>query len=439
VRAAQGRGGSLGETERLAEEALAIFHRAGDELGEGTALISLASIVWVRGDTARSNELELEALEKLERHPPGEELLNAYTRHAGSASIGGRSPEALDVIEKALALAEQLESDATVARLYQYRGIARSDLGDAGGVDDVRKGLELALDGGDVAAAGVGYSNLASNIYPHSAAEALVVWDEGIEYAAKRGMPGNGFWQSAESTSPLYDLGRWDEVVARATEVAEWASGGGLEYAGAIAATPHAFVLLHRGGPAEASSLLDRWLPVARKAGDPQVLVPALAASAAVAAASGDLRFAVERIRELDERSQQGAALYRPLYLPRLVMIALAAGDSSLADQLLGTTYLAAPRVAYSVAAARAVAAQHNEAFDEALELYEEAASGWSDYGFVLGRAEALEGAGRCLVALGEQQRAAARLEEARTLFAQLGAVDPHAAADEPRAADRAT
>jgi class 3 adenylate cyclase/tetratricopeptide (TPR) repeat protein len=422
LRAVQGRAGSPAEAERLAEEALAIFRTAGDELGEGVALVTLASIVWVRGDTTRSNDLEVEALTKLERHPPGEELLQAYSRRAGSVSIAGRSEEALEVIEKALRLADRLKSNATSSRLYQYRGIARSDLGDPGGIDDVRKGLELALDAGDLAAAGVGYSNLASNLYPRSATDALEVWDDGIEFAIKRSMTGNRFWQLAESTWALFDLGRWDDVVGRATEVAEWADGGGLSYAGAIAAPQHALVLLHRGQTRDAVALLDRWVPAAREAGDPQVVVPALSAAAQLAAATGDLQAAVELVREVEAGTRSGAQLYRPNHLPAFVSLALAGGEPELAQTFLETEYPSMARIVHSLVAARAIAAEASGASDEALALYEQAGTGWDEYGFVLGRGEALHGAGRCLLALGRTQQATAALREARATFAQLGA-----------------
>ena len=81
-------------------------------------MVALASIVWVRGDTAWGNELEEEALRKLERHPPGDELLLAYSRHAGSLSIAGRSREALEIIDRALRLADELESSSVAARMY---------------------------------------------------------------------------------------------------------------------------------------------------------------------------------------------------------------------------------------------------------------------------------------------------------------------------------
>jgi tetratricopeptide (TPR) repeat protein len=385
-------------------------------------MVALASIVWVRGDTAWGNELEEEALEKLERHPPGNELLIAYSRHAGSLSIAGRSREALEIIDRALRLADELESSSVAARMYQYRGIARGDLGDPGSVDDVRRGLELALEIGDLATAGIGYSNLASNLYPLSAKDALGVWTEGIEFAAKRGITSNRFWQLAESTWALVDLGRWDDVVARATEVVKWAEQGGLMYAAAIAGPQHALVLLHRGQAAEAAPLLEQFVPVAREAGDPQVLVPALAVSAKLAAANGDLLEAAELAREVETRTRTGAALYRPTYLPDLVAIALAGGAPDVAAAFLETEYLSTGRPAASAASARAFAAEERGALDDALALYEQAENGWAAYGSVLGRAEALHGIGRCLVALGDAQRALPALRSARELLAELRA-----------------
>jgi class 3 adenylate cyclase/tetratricopeptide (TPR) repeat protein len=422
LKALQGRGGPLDEAERRARETLAIFRTAGDALREGAALIVLSSIVWVRGDTAQSNELEVEALEKLERYPPGEELLNAYARRAGSLSIAGRSQEALETIDRALQLAEQLQSDAILARMYQYRGIARTDLGDLEGVDDVRSGLELALEIGDISTAGIGYSNLASNLLPRSPAEALDAWNEGIDFATKRGITGNRFWQLAESTWALFDLGRWDEVAERATEVVEWADRGGLAYAGAIAAPQHALVLLHRGRPDEAAPLLERFIPVARDAGDPQVVVPALAAAALLAAARDDLPLALDLVRELESRTRTGAALYRPNYLSDVVAIAFAAGTPEVAAAFLETEYGAIGRAAHSVVAARARVAEETGELDDALLLYEDAARRWADRGAVLSHAEALHGAGRCLVALGRAQEATSPLREARELLAGLGA-----------------
>jgi class 3 adenylate cyclase/tetratricopeptide (TPR) repeat protein len=425
LKSVQGRALSVDEPARLAEEALEIFRRAGEELGEGAALIALASIVWIQGDTARSNDLEIEAIAKLERHPPGEELLNAYARHAGSLAIAGRSPEALTAVEQALDLAQQLQSPSAAsitARMYQYRGIAKADLDIDGSIEDIRRGLELGHEIGDLSTAGVGYSNLASNLLPISAAEALAVWNEGIEFAVKRGISSNRFWQLAESTWALFDLGEWDELIARARTVVEWSDQSGLHYAAAIAGTQHALVLLHRGRIAEAAELLDRFVPTAREAGDPQVLTPALSAAAQLAFARSELRAALELVLEFEERSRVGAALYRADHLPALVPIAFAARAPEVARRLLESKYRNIGRIARAVVAARAIAAEQIGALDEALALYESAAAFRVDRGFVLGRADALFGAGRCLVGLGREGQAEAPLRAAGELYAQLGA-----------------
>src|SRR5215212_9683611 len=114
LKAAEARSGSPVDAVAWAEEAVAIFRAAGEEVREGAALIALSSVVWVAGDTARSSELESDAIKKLERHPRGEELLNAYARAAGSLSIAGRSEEALAMIDRALRLADELGSQSFV-------------------------------------------------------------------------------------------------------------------------------------------------------------------------------------------------------------------------------------------------------------------------------------------------------------------------------------
>jgi tetratricopeptide (TPR) repeat protein len=273
-----------------------------------------------------------------------------------------------------------------------------------------------------VATVGIGYANLASNLLPSSPAEALEVWNEGIELATKRHVSNNRYWQLAESTWALFDLGRWDEVIARATQVVEWAEQGGLMYAGAIAAPQQALVLLHRGQTTEAAPVLERFVPIASEVGDPQVLVPALSAAARLAFDRGDRSTALDFLRDLESRTRTGASLYRPNYLPDVVAIALEAGAPELAAAFLATEYRPTGRQSHSVVAAQATGAEHTGDIERALALYEEAATRWTKHGFVLGHAEALAGTGRCLVALGRAKEAATPLREARALLAQLGA-----------------
>jgi class 3 adenylate cyclase/tetratricopeptide (TPR) repeat protein len=422
LKAVLGRASRFDESEGYAREALAIFRTHDNELRQGAALVELSQFAYLRGDRARSDELINEAIELLERHPPGEELLDGYARRAGMLTVSGRPHEALPAVEQTIALADELGLDALAARMFQYRGIARADLGDLEGVNDIRAGMELSRKIGDVATAGVGYSNLASTLLLESPESALEVWDEGTDFAERRGIPSNMIWLIAESTWALFDLGRWDEVLRRAGVVIEWERSRGTFYAPVIAGPQKALVLLYRGRPQQAAPLVEEFLPRARDVGDLQVLVPALVAAAKLAVARDDLSHAAKLAREFEEATQTGAPNYRARYLPEFVSIALAAGDPELAATFLQTEYTASGRTAHSVTAARALIAEGTGDLDGALALHEEAASRWAEHGFVLGRAESLLGVGRCLVALGRPQEATPPLRTARELFQELGA-----------------
>ena len=422
LKAVQGRPSSLEEAEGHAQEALAIFRAAGNELREGAALTLLAQLAYLRGDRRRTKEHDQAAIAVLEPHGPGEELLNAYARRAGGFAVSTRPHEALPAIEQTLALAAELGVEKFSARMYQYRGIARADLGDLGGVDDIRAGLELGLETGDLQAAGIGYSNLASTLLLQSPQAALDVWEEGIDLAERRGMIGNRTWVLAESTWALFDLGRWDEVLRRADTAIEWAQREGPAYSTIIATPQKALVLLLRGRTDEAAALIDEFVARAREAGDPQVLVPALAAAATRALARDQLMEAAEFVVEVEAATRVGAASYRARYLPDFVAIAVAAHRPELAAAFLESDYHSTGRTAHSVIAARGVLAEGTGDVDAALALHEDAAARWAEHGFVLGRAEALLGIGRCLVALDRPHEAALPLQTARTLFQELGA-----------------
>jgi tetratricopeptide (TPR) repeat protein len=247
------------------------------------------------------------------------------------------------------------------------------------------------------------------------------VYREGIDFTQTRGMNGNTRWLMAERTWPLYDLGRWDEIVREVDMLVEGA-GVARGYMTIIALTQKALVLVERGRTEEAAPLVDDVLLRAREAKDLQVLVPALATAAALAVAAGQLSFAAALAHEAEEVTREGAAGLRARHLPQLVSIAFLAGAADTAHRFLDGNHFDAGRPAHAVVAARAVAAEFNDKPAEALELYEDAAARWSEYGSVLERANALFGAGRSLLELGRPKEATARLQEARTLYQDLGA-----------------
>jgi predicted ATPase/class 3 adenylate cyclase len=430
IKSWQAQTGSVAEGQADLTEALELFRLHGAELREGATLAWLGHSAYLQGDSARSLRLQAEAIELLERHPPGAELAEAYTRRAGTHAVATRPNEALEAIELALPIVQEFGLKALEARLLQYRGIARSDLGDSDSVDDIRLGMELGREIGDLGTVGIGYSNLGSNLIELSPQAALDAVDEGREFCGRRGMAGNRFWLTAESTWSLYDLGRWDELLERADEVAAFTEGSGGGYMLVTALPQKALVLLQRGEVALAATAMDRALPAARAVGDLQVLVPALAIAAMVAAATGNRREAAGLAREVESITQIGAMTYRTRYLPELVAIALESEDTDLAETLLATEYRDTGRIGHAAVAARAIWAEARGNAAEALAMYEDAAARWNDHGFVSGRAESFFGAGRCLLSLGRASEASIRLGEARELFSELGALPAVARVD---------
>jgi hypothetical protein len=128
------------------DEALDELRAAEDEVGVGKALLLLSNQLWYSAETARAGQLLDEAMELLERHPPGPELAHAYTTCAGRSAISGDSDAALEWAAKGMQLAERLGRENFISRALQFQGIARCDLGDFGGLEDLREGLRLAVE-----------------------------------------------------------------------------------------------------------------------------------------------------------------------------------------------------------------------------------------------------------------------------------------------------
>jgi tetratricopeptide (TPR) repeat protein len=181
-------------------------------------------------------------------------------------------------------------------------------------------------------------------------------------------------------------------------------------------------VLVRRGETAEAAALADDFVARARDAQDAQLLVPAVAVAALVEQARGDLPAAMALIEELEQQTSEMSDWHRARFLPELTEICVAARDIDPARRLADGIRVTVGRAGHSLIAARAVLAEADGKTDEAAALYENSAAGWRAYGFVFALAQSLLGSGRCLLALGRADEARPRLNEARDIFARLGA-----------------
>jgi class 3 adenylate cyclase/tetratricopeptide (TPR) repeat protein len=387
----------------ILDEAIEELRSAGDEVGLGKAMAIHSRELWRRGDNNDGRVLA-DAIALLERHEPGPELAYAYSLAAAREAFLGRPREALELSEKGLELAKRLGRDDLVLRIRQWRGLARCDLGDLAGLDDLRESLELALESGHSNEAAHGYSNYGSAVWLAVSPEAaLRVYREGAEFLARRGRAYEATWQHAELTKILFDLGRWDELLAAAREVEERTDDQPL----LVALTTRAHVLLYRGERAQAAELVCEVLPRARGIGDSQIAVPALSVAVLVEENGSTAAALVEELLTFK-------TIDNPLY-PDVARACVRHARADLAERIIRSDERASTRARHVGATVKAILAEARGERDEATRLYTEAAERWQEYPFVLERGLCLLGAGR--------------VDEAAQILRSLGAEAPLAAA----------
>ena len=416
-------GGRLSEAQRDFEEAIVEFRGQGEILGAGEAMVRLARTYWFRGETDRKRALLSQAIELLEREPPGRELALAYTHSAADHMVANRSPDCAVWSEKALALAQEHGLDAEAIRARQLRGLARCQLSDlVGGLADLREALRLSLELGLGNETIRSYGNLGDWVWVvEGPARGLDMKRAGIEFGERRGLTLPVMWAQAETLWLLFDLGQWDELLRIAGDLIERDRRQGGGQVTVVALTYMAYVFVCRGELSQAHTLAEEFLPRSREIRDPQVLVPAVAVVSLIEHTRGNHLTAVRLIEEIEEVTRD-RPVFRARHLPEALRVSVAAGAIPLAERLLDRNVHRAARHQNSVLAGRAVLTEAQGRHDAASTLYAEVAEHWTNYGFALEHGQAALGAGRCLAAVGRHHEAAAHLVEARRAFDALRA-----------------
>ena len=169
------------------EEAIVGLRQLGDIPAVARAMLTLSGVLRRLYDQ-RGFELPAEALALLEPLPPGQDLVEALTEMAHMYDKAASPEEALAWAEKALDVAKSLGMEPPATALGS-KGIARLDLGDAGGLNDCAEALALAKDRGHGWEAASLYNTLGSALSdfegPRSAFDA---WNEGVKFSEQRGI-----------------------------------------------------------------------------------------------------------------------------------------------------------------------------------------------------------------------------------------------------------
>ncbi len=403
--------GLLSESEAAYDEAIPILRAAGEDRAAALALSNLGRALWRHGLTARARGVGVESVALLEgsRSP---ELVMAYGRMAAVDALGGRSEQALEWARLAMELAGEIGLE-NVVRPLSMRGVARIDLGDPDGIEDLRAALQLSLELGLPAEdTAIAYGNVGEQESIESLARGRELVEAGLEFARSRGHVHHVIYSRRLLLRYMFHDGLWDDLLREADELLEWDRARGGSQLEPWVLGDSALVLVNRGQAAKATDVIAEALPGAREIGDPQTVRPLLAYGALAACASGDLETADALLSEYETRSTTGMDDEDAVWV---AMAAVAVGGAARVEGFLSgwEPWSTCGRAARTHGLA--LAAEAAGRLDEAAQHFAEAADGWRAWGSVPFRAYACLGLGNC-------SGDAAALTESQAIFTVLGA-----------------
>ena len=401
-----------------------VFLERNEPVRAAGAMTFLAIGLRFRNEIAESRVVLDEALRILEAAPPGPELAEAYQVRAGDAMLSSHHDDAVSFAQKAIDIAEAVGLEELKVRPLQMRGWGRFGQRDVDGArDDLRTAVELGQERGHPGDTSIAFVNYGGYLWTMDGPEAgLRTYEEGQTFARRRGQNANVTWSRGESTWCMYELGRWDDLIAAADEVDVAARAGDWPQPPLLARPQRVKVLLYRGHLDEAATLSAETVPAARSVGDPQLLIPALEAAALVAAAQDLIDEVGAHLREIREVTQAGNFVVQA-NSTELIRLACRIGDLELAHLLLDDQPEIPGHILNGALTGQAEIAEAEGRLEEAVGAYARAGDAWEAFGNVIEHGRALLGVGRCLVKLGRLQEAARPLRMAREIFAKPGAV----------------
>jgi len=402
------------------EEAIVSLRAAGDVHAAALAQIALAE-VQPEDDEKRWYHMEADAVALLEAEGPSYELLTALNHWVG-ATWGNVAPQVtLEAADQAIAMAGQL-GVAPNPRAVCYRGCARCDMGDVGGLNELRRSLELVRAGGTQEYAGDIFWAASCDISMFEGFRAgLRIAQEGLGYAQRRGDVDTELTLRTEFIWTSEPLGEWDAVLRDAPDVERELKARSYIWLLATASLNHLRVLVHRGHVDEADALAPLFVEAARPQTGHTVAACSTAAAAAKLAA-GEADAARDLLELADTAYRQPGGFWWAAGLPSAVRTALAAGDDALAARLADALAPLQPICRHAITVAQALVTEARGEHEPAAPAFADAAARWHEFEMPYEEAHALLGQGRCLVALGRAPEAAPVLQQAREIFARLKA-----------------
>jgi tetratricopeptide (TPR) repeat protein len=402
---------------RLLEESIALSEANGDTRSAAYASARLASVDVRAGDWDTAIARAEQAFATLEAFEPGEELAVVAATLAGGYVFVGEKQKALEKAELAIGLAEALGSPEVLTRAFAAKALFTGSMRRPHETIALRRHqLTLAREHDLPELEANALFNLSNESFGQDRyEEALGYLSDTLAIARRRGSR-NGEWATlAETSYPLFMLGRWDEALATFAEVPEDRLLDALTTS-FLSSVPE--IRIHRGDVAGARSLVAVYAAHADSP-DLQDKTGYEAAAAAVARAEGRLEDALALGSSATEVARTAGETNQSIKVAIVEAIeaAIALNKRARAEDLVASIEAAPPglRSPYLTAQALRFRARLAASDEVASGSYEAAAARFRELGVRLWLAVTL-------LEHGERMADAALLAEARELFEGLEA-----------------
>ena len=402
---------------RLLEDAIALYEASGDVRAAASASARLGSIDVRTGhwDTAMSRTEA--AFATLEAFGPGEELAVVAATLAGGYRFLGETQKAIEKAELALDIAEAHGSPETLARAFAAKALVTDARGRPHEIIALRRHqLTLAREHDLPELESNALFNLSDVSFGQDRYEdALGYLSDALAITRRSGARIAEWAVLAETTYPLFMLGRWDEALATFAEIPEDRLRDALTTS-LLSSVPE--IRIYRGDILGAGSLLAVYTDLGESP-DLQDKTGYDAAAAALARAEGRLADAL-RLGFATTEIARGAGETNQsikLAIVEAVEAAIGLGERGKADELVASIEAVPPglRSPYLSAQALRFRARLATSDDAAIENYEAAAKRFRELGVVFWLAVTL-------LEHSELTGDAAFLDEAREIFESLSA-----------------
>ena len=257
---------------------VAAWREVGDPERTATVLARRAYALWGVGRNEEARASVEEAITLLESRPPSLALATAYTYSAHLHMLARQIPQAIELGQRAVAIAEGHHDIALRGRALNIVGAAQWFVDPDQAEQTLAQALEAAHRSGDDTIVGVVMRMLGSGSGEVRRYDIADHWlREGIRWCAEHDLDIHGDYCLAWLARSCFELGRWTEADQVATDVADRPSQHAPTRI--VALTTLGRLRVRRGDTGADEPLTEAW-DLARATGDLQRLWPAAAGRA---------------------------------------------------------------------------------------------------------------------------------------------------------------